>query len=606
MQERLIITLALLGLLGSLAQWFSWWVKLPAILFLLLIGILVGPVLGVFNPDAVLGELLFPVVSLSVAVILFEGGLTLNLKEVRGIETVVLNLVSFGLLATWIIIAVATHWLMGFDWSLSALFGALVVVTGPTVIVPMLRAVRPTEHIANILRWEGIVIDPIGALMAVLVFDFILSTRQGHEGLGTILLEFGETIAAGLALGALFGYLTGLILRRHWLPEYLHNVVTLTLVFTLFAGSNAIREESGLLAVTVMGLWLANMKNVPIREILSFKESLSILLISGLFIILAARLDQAQFLGMGWGAVGVFLVIQFIARPVKVLLSTLGSSLNWRERALLGWIAPRGIVAAAVSALFSIKLEAAGFEQAPLMVSLTFMVIIGTVVLQSATARPLAQWLGVAEPEPHGLLIIGANPVARAIAAALRKEGFRSLLTDSHWPNVRKASLEGLEAFWGNAISERADRNLDLVGIGNLLALSQNDYLNTLAVQRYAHEFGRNRVWSLPPNVDPSASDKVAASSEQRGRPLFGEDITYARLASILANGGEIKTTPLSEEFTYEDYLEQYRHRAIPLFVITANGNLRPFGDPDDPPRASAGRKIMSLIKPEQAPEKAP
>ncbi len=604
MHQHLIITLALLGLLGSLAQWFSWWVKLPAILFLLLIGILVGPVLGVFDPDAVLGDLLFPVVSLSVAVILFEGGLTLNLKEVRGIETVVLNLVSFGLLATWAIIAVATHWLMDFDWALSALFGALVVVTGPTVIVPMLRAVRPTERLANILRWEGIVIDPIGALLAVLVFDFIISTQQGHGGFGAILLEFGETIAVGLLLGALFGHAIGLALRHHWLPEYLHNVVTLTLVFTLFAGSNAIREESGLLAVTVMGLWLANMKNAPIKEILSFKESLSILLISGLFIILAARLDQAQFLGMGWGAVGVFLVIQFIARPVKVLLATLGSSLNWRERGLLAWIAPRGIVAAAVSALFSIKLEAAGFAQAPLMVSLTFMVIIGTVVLQSATARPLAKWLGVAEPEPHGLLIIGANPVARAIAAALNREGFRTLLTDSHWPNVRKASLEGLEVFWGNAISERADRNLDLVGIGNLLALSQNDYLNTLAVQRYAHEFGRNRVWSLPPNVDPSASDKVAAATEQRGRTLFGEDVTYARLASWLANGGEIKTTRLSDEFGFEDYLEQYRNNIIPLFVITASGNLRPFGDPDAPPRVGPERKIVALIKPDPAEDK--
>lgn len=603
MEHHLIITLAALGLLGSLAQWFAWWVKLPAILFLLLIGIVVGPVTGVFNPDEVFGDLLFPIVSLSVSVILFEGGLTLNFKELRGIESVVLNLVSFGLLVTWVIIAVATHYLMGFEWALSALFGALVVVTGPTVIVPMLRSVRPTEHISNILRWEGIVIDPIGALLAVLVFSFIISGHHEQGGATAVLLEFAETIVIGLALGALFGYLLGIVLRRHWMPEYLHSVATLTFVFTVFVAANSIREESGLLAVTVMGVWLANMRKVPIDEILSFKESLSILLISGLFIILAARLDQTQFLSMGWGAIGVFLVIQFIARPVKVLLSTLGSSLDWRERGLLAWIAPRGIVAAAVSALFSIKLEAAGYSQAPLMVSLTFMVIIGTVVLQSATARPLAKLLKVAEPEPHGVLIIGANPVARAIATALKKEQFRTLLTDSHWPNIRAASLEGLEAFWGNAISERADRKLDLVGIGKLFALSQNDLLNTLAVQKYAGEFGHHQVFSLPPNVDESQRDRKVASDAHRGQLLFGETITYSRLASWLANGAEIKVTGLTDEFTFEDYLEKHAGRVVPLFVITEGGNLRPFGDPDHPPKATPGSRIISLIKP--TPEQA-
>ena len=552
MQEHLLVTLAVLGVLGSLAQWFAWWVKLPAILFLLLIGILIGPVFGWFDPNAVFGDLLFPIVSLSVSVILFEGSLTLKFREIKGLENVVRNMVTIGVLVTWSIITIATRYLMGFEWPLALLFGALVVVTGPTVIVPMLRTVRPTARIANILRWEGIMIDPVGALLAVLVFEFIISSQHGEAGRGHGFASFGKTLAAGSILGGLAGQARGYALRHHWIPEYLHNVLTLTLVFAVFAGANLLQEESGLLAVTVMGVWLANMKNVPIDDILNFKESLSMLLISGLFIILAARRTPAQLGDMGWAAVGIFLVIQFIARPIKVWVSTLGSTLIWQERALLAWIAPRGIVAAAVSALFALRLEEAGFEQAPLMISLTFMVIIGTVVLQSATARPLAKWLGVAEPEPRGLLIIGANPVARAIAMALKEQDYRVLLTDSHWPNINKASMEGLEAFWGNAISQRADRSLDLVGIGHLLGLSQNDHLNVLGAQRYASEFGRNNIFTLPPGKDKGNSEIHVAATEQRGNMLFGEKAAYGKLASIIAKGGKIKATLFPDEITFE------------------------------------------------------
>lgn len=601
MHEHLLLTLTMLGLLGAFSQWFAWWVKLPAILFLLLTGIIAGPVTGWLDPDAVFGDLLFPIVSLSVAVILFEGSLTLKFAEIRGLESVVRNMVTIGAGITWMIIAVATHWIMGFDWSLSLLFGALVVVTGPTVIVPMLRTVRPNIRIANILRWEGIIIDPLGAVLALLVFDFIIASQHGDGSLFQILQHLGAIILSGVVFGAVAGQLLGMALRRHWIPEYLQNIITLALVFGAFSAANLIQEESGLLAVTLMGVWLANMKRVPIEDILDFKETLSILLISGLFIILAARLDASQIQGMGWGALGVFLVIQFVARPVKVMVSTLGSTLSWQERALLGWIAPRGIVAAAVSALFAIKLEESGFPQASMMVSLTFMVIIGTVLLQSATARLLALKLGVAEPEPRGILIIGANKVARAIGQVLKDQGFRTLLTDSHWPNVKEALMGGLEAFWGNAISARADRALDLIGIGTLLGLSQNDHLNVLAVQKYAPEFGRKSVYALPPSKDRKTLDVYTAAEEQRGNLLFGEAITYATLASRLANGAKIKATRLTEEFDYQAYLDRYGERATPLFVVSKRGNLRIFGDPDHPPAPQPGWTLISIIDPEKS-----
>ncbi len=361
MNHHTILGIAAIALLGAACQWLAWRMRLPAILFLLLIGILIGPATGWLDPDALMGPLLFPFVSLSVAVILFEGSLTLRFKEIRGLEGVVRRFVTSGVLVTWMVATLAARLIAGLDWQLATLFGAIMVVTGPTVIMPMLRTVRPSARVAGILRWEGIVVDPIGALLAVLVLEFIVSAGSGHA-LSATLPIFLETIAAGAVVGLAAGYLLGEALRRDWLPVYLYNPITLAAVFCAFALADTLAEESGLLAVTVMGIYLGNRKGVPIEEILEFKESLSLLLVTVLFILLAARLDFAGLQTLGWGVVGVFLAIQFLARPLQVLYCTWGSTLQWGERALLSWIAPRGIVAAAVTALFALQLEQRGLR----------------------------------------------------------------------------------------------------------------------------------------------------------------------------------------------------------------------------------------------------
>lgn len=605
MEEHTVLTIAGIAVLAIACQWFSWWVKLPAILFLLLAGIVAGPVGGWIRPDALFGELLFPFVSLSVAVILFEGSLTLKFSDIAGLEAVVRRMVTSGLLVTWAVVALASGYLLGFPVELAILFGAFTVVTGPTVIVPMLRTVRPTAHLAHILRWEGIVIDPIGALLAVLVFEFIVS-GQGGSALGHTLFSFAKIIGVGLVFGALSGHLLGLTLRHHWLPDYLHNVATLALVFAVFALSNSVQSEAGLLTVTVMGLWLANMRQVSVEQILDFKESLSLLLISVLFIILAARIDFAQLEALGWGALGVFAVMQFVARPLKIALATRGSTLNWRERALLAWIAPRGIVAAAVAALFAMKLQALGHAQAELLVPLTFLIIIGTVVLQSATARPLARALGVAEPEPHGFLIVGANPVARVIAEALKKQGYDSLLCDTSWNNIRAARMHGLATFYGSAVSEYADRRLDLVGLGRLLALSSQQDLNVLAVHRYRREFGDGQLYVLRAGeAGGEAGESKARAPLPAGYTAFGDDVSYARLASSLAAGAEVRETTLSESFDIDTYQRKYYKRAIALFAIDPKGRLHVF-TAEKPLRPGEGWALLSLIEPEPEPEPAP
>jgi len=564
----LALALALLLTLGFICQWVAWRVKLPAILFLLLSGIALGPVTGLLDPEALLGELLFPMVSLGVAVILFEGSLTLRVREIRGLAPAILILVSVGALITTAGLAFAAHHLAGLDWPLALLFGALGSVTGPTVIVPMLRSVRPNERISNVLRWEGIIIDPVGALLAVLVFEAV-TLGHGDDGVRVFLLA----VATGTGIGVAAAFALAHVLRRHLIPEYLHNYATLALLLLAFAASNAWVEESGLLAVTVMGMTLANLRGLHMEDILDFKEHLSTLLISMLFILLAARLEWFG-AGLLFAGLGILLVAMGVVRPLVILISTLGSKLTWRDRALLAWIAPRGIVAAAVSALFALKLEAGGVEGADALVALTFLLIIGTVVVQSATARPLAQWLGVAEPEPRGVLVVGASPVAIAIGQALSKQGFSPLLADEDWQGIREARMAGLRTFLGNPVSEHADRRLDLIGLGWLLALSERRELNTLAAIRYRPEFGLERTLRLR-IYKPGEAPRQAHSEQVQVPALFGDHITHGDLINHLTAGWQIKTTKLSSTFSWDAYKARYRRTPLLLFAVNENGQLR-------------------------------
>ena len=584
-----------IGVLSLAAQWIAWRLRLPAIIFLLGAGLIAGPATGWLDPDALFGELLFPVISLAVAVILFEGGLTLRLHELRGLEAPVRRLLTLGVLVTWATTTLLAWAFTSLSLELAVLFGAITVVTGPTVIGPLLRSVRPSQRIARVLRWEGIVIDPLGALIAVLVFEFLVSTGAAVS-LGGSLLTFAALLAAGTAVGAGAGWLTGLALRNYWLPDYLHNLGTLVIAITVFYLADLVHAESGLLAVTVMGIWLANMRRVPLEEILSFKESLSLLLISGLFVLLAARLDPAGIAALGWGAAALLLGMQLLGRPLSVLASTLGSSLSWRERALVAWIAPRGIVAAAVSALFALRLEEAGYAGAEALVSLTFLVILFTVLLQSATAKPLAGLLGVREPPPRGVLIVGANPVARTIGQALQRLEVPLLLADANWDHVAEARLQGLPCYYGNPTSEHAEQHLELTGLGKLFAMSPRTDLNTLVSLHFGKEFGRNNVYRLPPGERDLRLPAEIRRRHRRDDSLFAHDITYAKLASLVSRGAETRATGLTEVFGWDDYRQEHGERFIPLFALDPRGRLYPFGGDGDPePRA--GWTVVSLIR---------
>jgi NhaP-type Na+/H+ or K+/H+ antiporter len=585
------------------AQWLAWRLRVPAILPLLVTGLVAGPgaaaVLGhkLLAPNALFGPLLLPGVSLSVAVILFEGGLSLRRSELVDVGHVVRNLVTIGALVTWGLTSLLV-WSLGLLGPQNALvLGAILTVTGPTVIGPLLQHTRLRGPAATVLKWEGIVIDPIGAILAVLAFEVTQGANVGHgaAAAGVALLK---TLLVGGCVGAAGAALLVATLRRHWSPDVLENAVSLMVVVATFALANRLQEESGLLAVTVLGIAVANqVREQELRHIVEFKENLKVLLLSSLFVILAARLDtQELFAALGWRS-GLFVALMIVlVRPLSVLASTLGSRLTWRERAFVAATAPRGIVAAAVSAVFALRLVEAGHPQALTIPSITVLVIVVTVTVSGLLSSPLARWLGLSDPDPQGLLFVGAHGWARSLALTLQHEGVDVLLIDNNHSNIAEAHLAGLKAQHANVLSDYVLSELDLGGVGRLLAMTPNDEVNTLAAERLAQAFGGANVFQLPPRA--AGSRRHDPHHHHRVRYLFGPDETYWQVSDRVEGGGVIKATRLGEEFTFPDWRARYGPESVPLFLVSKKG-VQVFAT-DRPPTPAPGDTLVGLVPPDE------
>ncbi|VGM95368.1 potassium/proton antiporter [uncultured Avibacterium sp.] len=593
--DTAFILSAIVGL-GIVAQWLAWYLKQPSILFLLLIGIVVGPVLNLFNPDAILGDLLFPFISLGVAVILFEGALTLEFDEIKQHGKVVQLLVSLGMLITVSVISVATYFLFDVDWRIALLFGTLVCVTGPTVIVPLLRSVRPNSNIANILKWEGIIIDPIGAIAVVLVYEYIISGGEASE-IGT----FAKIIAVAGVIGMAGAWLLANLIKRHMIPEYLRNVFVLAYILLLFTASNHLAHESGLLTVTVLGVALANWKGFPKDHILEFKESLTVLLISTLFIILAARVNLEHLASVGMAGVLLLFVAMFIARPLAIWASSIGSRLSFNEKLMISWIGPRGIVAAAISSLFAIKLQETQIQGVELLVPLVFTIIIGTVLIQGLGAKTIAKLLNVQESVYKGVLIIGSNPVALAIAKSLKDQNVDVLVASRHYNEVAKARMLGLRTYYGNPVSTHADGHLDLIGLGNMFAISTDKELNTLSEIHYRHEFDKENIYRIRFSDDNNPTERYDIQDNYRSNWLFGKNVTYAKLASMLAKNARVKVTNLTDSYTYQDY-KTTNKQFVPLYTIDDKGFISIINDEQTIP---TNCRIVALVAEEETAKSA-
>lgn len=595
MHNDLLVDIALVLGLGMLAQWVAWRLKQPSIIFLLIFGLMVGPVSAILNDgmpfldvEHFLGDLLFPVVSASVGVILFEGGLSLRFRDLEGTEGVVGRLVSLGVAVTWIISGITAHYLLGLGWEMALLLGATLVVTGPTVIIPLLKQIRPQGRVGSILRWESIVIDPVGAILAVLVFEEIIAGPQWFALAWALFV----TIAVGLGIGWLAAQVMIEIYRRYWVPDALQIPVTLGFVLSAFAFSNSIQPESGLLTVTVMGIVMANQRRFDINHIVEFKETLQVLLLSSLFILLSARMQPEDLLQVGLPTFWFVVIIVFVERPLAAFISTIGSDLNWRERVFIGWMAPRGIVAASVASIFAIELADRGIEGANVLLSVTFAVIIGTVATYSLTSGIVAIRLGLSEKNPQGLLVVGGSHWIREMAKQVQKAGFRVLLSDTNQNHVDHALSENIEIYHGNILSEVAQDEINFGGIGRLLALTPNSEVNALAGEHYQHTFGSENVFELQRR---EIDERDGISVHLGGRTLFPAATTYDTIINRFQNGARIMRIRVGDAQAVQYAIP---NAILPLFVMPDKEKLLIWTEAD-PPTVRQGNELIALIESE-------
>jgi NhaP-type Na+/H+ or K+/H+ antiporter len=589
-----VTAIALVGAIGVGSQWIAWRLRMPAIVLMLVAGILIGPVLGIFDPARDIGPLMGPMISIAVAIILFEGGLSLNFHTLQDAVGGVRRLVYIGAPLGWLMSALSLHYVAGLSWSSSAVFGGIMIVTGPTVIAPLLRTARLSRRPATLLQWEAILNDPIGALAAVLAFEVVIALNTATTA-SEAMLELFIGAAVATAAGVAAGIGLSRAFKRGWVPEYMKVPVLFALLLGVFAASDAVLHESGLLAVTIMGIVIANSKLPSYEEMRRFKEHATVLLVSGVFILLAAGLDVEALGNLDWRAAAFVAVVVLVARPVTVFISLIGSGIPFREKLLVALTGPRGVVLVAVAGLFGERLLSLGFEDAALIAPLAFALVAVTVVVNGFTLAPFARLLGLTGADTPGVVIIGGSDWTTQLAEVLKKAKIPVLMTDPNFIRLRKARAAGIDTFSGDILSEAAEQRVELVSYATLIAATDNDAYNTLVTTDLAPEFGRENVFQVM--REKSESSRHQLPRTLGGRPL-GLEATHAELRDLIAQGWRFRSTRLSEEFTLEDWRAESPEARL-LAQITTSGEIK-FMRKNEEFKGGDGIHVIALRPPEE------
>lgn len=606
--ESEALVIAMIGVLGIGAQWLAWRTGLPAIVLMLAAGFLAGPVAGelgfrLLDPEAAFGDLLDPAIAIGVALILFEGGLSLDLRELRHSGKAVWRLATIGVLIGWALGALAANQIADLSWPVAILFGGILIVTGPTVVIPLLRQANVQTRPNSILKWEGIVNDPTGALCAVIAYEYF---RRLNEAPDATLFEVVPPLIIAAILAGLIGYAAARFIAylfpRGAIPEYLKVPVLFTAVISVFVLTNKIEHEAGLVAVTVMGVTLANTGFNSLRSVHPFKENIAVLLVSGIFILLSASLQWSDLAYLdpreekGIRFMLFLVALLFLVRPLTVLVSLLGSDVPWNERAFIAWIAPRGIVLVAISGLFALRLQDIGESDGAALTALSFAVVVVTVVAHGFTVNKAARWLKVRVDTRPGVLIVGATQWTIALANELKALNAPVMIVDPSWQRLAAARREGLPFYHGEILNEATEHNLDLAPYQVLVAATDNEAYNALVCSEFAHEMGRDNVYQLGEDVDED--DKHALPHTIRGRALFESGFGVTDVSDRQAEGWIFRKTKLSDAFKFEDAQEKLPDSANMLLLVRKNGTLRFFTHAARPePRA--GDVILSFTPPQ-------
>lgn len=605
--DNLVLAFTIIGVLGVGAQWLAWRFNFPAIVLMAIAGVIAGPVLGVFTMpgaapgeppmEALFGDFYRPIIAVAVAVILFEGGLTLNFSEIREVTKGVRRLIFPGAFIAWGLGAVAAYLIGGLSLQIALLFGAIMVVTGPTVIIPLLRQSKLNARPAALLKWEGIVNDPIGALLAVLVYEFLV-LGQAHVSSGEIVSSIVIAALLAGALGFAIGNFAAFLFRRGFVPEYLKPPVLLALVLLCFEMANLLQHEAGLLSVTAMGVTMANARIASINELRLFKENIAILMVSGVFIILTANLTFESLALLDWSAFWLIVAMLFVVRPLAVFASTIGAGLPWRERLLMGWIAPRGIVAVAVCSFFGVALAAEGYADGEKLIPLAFAMVFATVVLHGFTIGPLAKALGLAVRDRPGVLIVGASPWSAAFAAKLQDMEIPVLIADISYRRLKPARLANIPTYYGEILSEVTEHNLDFNRFGFVLAVGGNEAHNALVATDLAPEMGRAAIYQVNAR-GKDEDDRRALSYTLQGRTFLHSAAPLDELLRRHYAGWIYQRTRLSEEYPPERYIKDLGDN-YEIILLIRKGALY-FASREAPLKPEIGDRVLAYIPPDKA-----
>lgn len=569
--QDIITAICLVMVLGVASQWVAWRLKIPAIALMFIVGLLVGPVSGFFEPNQVFEDFLKPFVSIAIAIILFEGGLSLKIQELKETKSAVRRMI-IGAPLSWFLTAVAAHYIGGLSWPVSILIGGILVVTGPTVIMPLLKQARLNTRVGSVLKWEGIVNDPIGALFAVLAYEYFTLFREAGSVAGSVSLFFGHTL---IVLFASYGLarVMGWIFNKGYVPDFLKVPVILTSVITSYVVANQLQHEAGLVAVTVLGVTLGNMKLPSIEEIRRFKEVVTLISVSAVFILLAATLQTSQLAALDVRGILFMVALLVLVRPLMVMIVTAGTGLTWQEKTLVSWIAPRGVVCVAVAGIFAPDMIAYGYEDADKLIPLCFGVVFVTVVLHGFSIRYLGSKLGLVAPKENGVMLIGASPMAFDLAEVIQSRDIPVIVADNNWHKLKPIRVANIKTFYGELLSEEAEHKLEFNQFSYLLALTDSVAYNSLVCSKYVHEFGRDHIAQLARQKDEE-DDPNAYTNTLRGKTLIGEEMAFDKFSRKHAQGWRFVSSRLSETFTYADYMKQKGENCIPVMAITESGKI--------------------------------
>lgn len=558
---------------GLASQWLAWRLGKPAIVPLIASGILLGPVTGVVQLGMSQAEIT-GLIGLGVAMILFEGGMDLNLAEFRRAGHAIIRLTILGPPLAWFTGSMAAHWIGGLSWPVAWVIGSILVVTGPTVILPLLRQARLNKGSTALLKWEGIVNDPVGVLLAVLTFQWF---SAGQTGLGELLKSVGAALSVAALLGGAGGWLIGWLFRRGKVPEQLKAPVLMVLVLSVYWASNQVQHEAGLLSVTVMGLILGN---IPLAErvaLQGFNRDLTVVIVSVLFIVIPSQLELHQINLLDLRIWLFVLAILMVVRPLTIGLATLGAPIRKENKLLLAWIAPRGIVAAATAGILGPDLVAQGHADADKLLPTVFLVILVTVLAHGLSIGSLARRLGLAGQRENGLLIVGASPWTLMLARSLKQAKIDVLLVDGVRQRLRSARMEGIAVFGGEILSDHAEHALETAHLSYLLAATDNDYYNALVCRAKGWSFGRHRTFQLAIQ-DESTSESKRLPLQQRGYIAFETHADYETLHRRMHHGWTIQTSVLTEDFDFSQLREtavDSKHYSLLLAAISPDGEFR-------------------------------